>query len=283
MLSPAKNLFALDRFDKINSAPELTFQVLAQKCREKFPDVAVNPSAAGGIAVVHANYANAACIFGSLENVDLVILDRLKTDPSVNVLVLRSTGGPVSIWLRMAEVLWENTSVVFVDEACFSSCANYAFVLGKQRVVNKGGLVVWHGGPVDNGDNQIIFSNSVHSKAEMQHEEDEKYKELALRTDELYRNIDINPALLSITARSEISPEAIDAASRILGKEVSSLNFVGYALPPAVLTRCFRLTGLDSMWHPGSERETVAAGLKRSKSLLIASEPSSLRKGCPAG
>lgn len=274
------NLLAMEWVKSTFFSQSSSPKSLISQCRKLFPDVASNPSAKGGIGKLGDNNPKILCVYGSLEGIDFRIIEKMEPDTSEYVLILRSTGGSVATWLHLAEVISSNVSTVIVDEACFSSCANYAFVLGPRRIVEKGGLVVWHGGPVQNTPvipNQADLKNEGQ---EMSLQREATYANLSNRTDALYKKLDIDLALLSSTAKSEFSAEAIKVGKELLGVETSSLNFVGYALPPVILSDCFGLTGLEDMWHPGSERETVSAGLKKSSKLLVALAPLSLETVC---
>jgi hypothetical protein len=70
---------------------------------------------------------------------------RLLPDPSVRRLVIRSPGGLVAPALDMAEALFERGLDVEVDQSCLSSCANYVFPAGRNKVLPGPFAVGWHG------------------------------------------------------------------------------------------------------------------------------------------
>ena len=245
---------------------------LIKQCRERYPKVARNPSRIGGLQGFRSvSGPFLICAYGSLETVKGPELEEIALIAAPGtILVLRSTGGPVATWLEFAERLQSKVSEVVVDGACFSSCANYGFVLGSRKIVTHGALVVWHGGPT---------SSDVAGVGVPAHK---GFAKLAKRTEILYRRLGVNLDILNETGRADFSEEAIRAASRRLNLRPQDLTFRGYALPPHVLTSCFGIKGVRGMWDPGSEDATIAAGLSRSRSLLIARLPASLRKRCPA-
>lgn len=72
--------------------------------------------------------------------------------PETHTLLVNSVGGEVSVALDMAEALERRRVRVVVDGFCVSSCANYLFAAGAQRIVWPGGVLLWHGGPTpENG------------------------------------------------------------------------------------------------------------------------------------
>lgn len=71
-------------------------------------------------------------------------LDLLR-DPQVTRLVITSQGGLVSAALDMAFAVHERQLDVEVPSTCYSSCANYIFPAGRQKLIGRLGAVGWHG------------------------------------------------------------------------------------------------------------------------------------------
>jgi hypothetical protein len=63
----------------------------------------------------------------------------------VRRLVITSPGGLVAPALDMAEALHARGLDVEVPEACLSSCANYVFLAGRQKLLGGPAAVGWHG------------------------------------------------------------------------------------------------------------------------------------------
>lgn len=60
-------------------------------------------------------------------------------------LVISSLGGEVYWGMKIGEVVHTNGWDVRVRGVCFSSCANYIFPAGRNKVIEDGGIVGWHG------------------------------------------------------------------------------------------------------------------------------------------
>lgn len=65
----------------------------------------------------------------------------------MRTLLLNSVGGEVSAALEMAEAIERRGVRVVADGLCASSCANYLFAAGAERIVLPGSALLWHGGP----------------------------------------------------------------------------------------------------------------------------------------
>jgi hypothetical protein len=77
------------------------------------------------------------------------IVNQLIGDPeaaSAEMLIIDSTGGDVLAGIQLGEWVLKQKLKVIVDRKCLSSCANYVFAAGRERVINPGGIVLWHGG-----------------------------------------------------------------------------------------------------------------------------------------
>ena len=47
--------------------------------------------------------------------------------------------------MLIGEWIFDHEIDVIVDEICFSSCANYIFTAGKNKIIEKDAIVGWHG------------------------------------------------------------------------------------------------------------------------------------------
>lgn len=62
-------------------------------------------------------------------------------------LLVNSNGGSLYAGIEMGKFIHRNRMTVEVADLCISSCANYIFLAGETKVLNKNSLVVFHGGP----------------------------------------------------------------------------------------------------------------------------------------
>ncbi|SEB03405.1 hypothetical protein [Alkalimonas amylolytica] len=62
-------------------------------------------------------------------------------------LTITSPGGPIHVGLELGEWVHEHRLNVKVYDLCFSSCANYVFPAGRKKLLGKGAVVGFHGGP----------------------------------------------------------------------------------------------------------------------------------------
>jgi hypothetical protein len=62
-------------------------------------------------------------------------------------LLVNSNGGSLYAGIEMGKFIHQNRMTVEVADLCISSCANYVFLAGETKVLNKNSLVVFHGGP----------------------------------------------------------------------------------------------------------------------------------------
>lgn len=74
-------------------------------------------------------------------------LSRLARQGSVSELVISSPGGIVYWGIRTGEIVYRNGWDVRVRGLCLSSCANYVFPAGRNKIIEDGAIVGWHGSP----------------------------------------------------------------------------------------------------------------------------------------
>lgn len=72
-------------------------------------------------------------------------LVRLAEEDGISELVISSLGGEVYWGMKIGEIVYENGWDVRVRGLCFSSCANYVFPAGRNKIIENGGIVGWHG------------------------------------------------------------------------------------------------------------------------------------------
>lgn len=246
---------------------------LTTKCRNIFPTAHSNPNLQGGAEIVKVRQIRALCLYGALENNSAAILSLVKeNENAIDGLVLKSTGGSAALWLDILESLALPLDFIIVDQACFSSCADYGFIAGKRKIVLPGSIVMWHGGPTDNL-NIYQFLSAQNTSDTTANMEQSQYLELGKRTVHLYERLQVNPLILEHTMAARPMAGSIELAEAFLDKPVSPYEFSGFALPPNILKRCYKIHGLADMWYPRDETELMRIGLSRSRNLLVASMP----------
>ena len=72
------------------------------------------------------------------------LLQELQTGKP-RVLKINSGGGEITGAIQIGEKVIELGMDVEVEELCASSCANYIFTAGKNKRINSGSVVLWHG------------------------------------------------------------------------------------------------------------------------------------------
>ena len=226
------------------------------RCRMAFPAEVRNPSSSGGWFFENILGEGTLCLYGSLEGIDERNLENSLSGVEVDLLVVRSTGGPVSIWLSVGEFLSTQIETLQVDEACFSSCAIYAVPLARKVVVPKGSLVIWHGGPTV-GLQGLRFSPSSLTEAR-------DLYDLATRTEDFLKRLGIDPALLLDSA---LPPQQgkVDLVTTV---SPGTKDISGYAFSPERLENCYGFLSVREMWHPGSDIDVLM--LAKSKASTLA-------------
>lgn len=237
---------------------------LIAACRTRFPDANDNPSGAGGIAFVRLLEIDVLCLYGSLKGVDSkqAAID-LANGAVYSYIVVRSSGGAVETWLSLAEALAGRVENILVDELCMSSCANYIFPVGRYKYVSSTSLTVWHGGPTINNIPKNIAPNSN----EILNSQERFLQNYAVRTESLYRWLNINPEILDITSSLSLSVDEKLFIEKY--NYPTNVAISGYAVPPRVLTRCFGFTGLDEMYHLVNIDKIYELGRSKSSDLNI--------------
>ncbi len=75
---------------------------------------------------------------------DFLIAVRGKED-QITAIRINSPGGITDHGIMIGEWVFDHQLDVIVDELCFSSCANYIFTAGKNKIIGKDAIVGWHG------------------------------------------------------------------------------------------------------------------------------------------
>lgn len=67
------------------------------------------------------------------------------SDADIKTIQVRSSGGEAGLGIEMGEWIHARGLDVVVDDYCFSSCANYIFTAGRNKVIRDDSIVAWHG------------------------------------------------------------------------------------------------------------------------------------------
>jgi hypothetical protein len=78
------------------------------------------------------------------ESVDAFIKSN-DQNPSLTEIQISSQGGDIKAALRFAQWIKEKNIDVRVRTICYSACANYIFLAGKNKILSPRSAVVWHG------------------------------------------------------------------------------------------------------------------------------------------
>lgn len=236
-------------------------------CRNAFPSVVRDPSDEGGWAYFREFEPPFLCIYGALPSRLLAgLLSELEHDLAKLVVVVRSTGGPAESWLTLAEKLSGMRIELIVDEACFSSCANYLPIISESVLAVEYSMLVWHGGPGGDDDAELN-ALSLASVLDVL-----DFDGLSRRTRDLYDKHGVSIDLLRVSGTQ--TDEAVLA--RIftkLGFEDRQYAIEGYAFSPRTLEECFGLTNATSMWHAGEDEALVQLAQRRSPNLIVLESP----------
>ncbi len=75
---------------------------------------------------------------------DFLYAVRGKED-QITAIRINSGGGITEQGMQIGEWIFDHEIDVIVDEICFSSCANYIFTAGKNKIIEEDAIVGWHG------------------------------------------------------------------------------------------------------------------------------------------
>lgn len=234
-------------------------------CRDSFPEVQADPNAAGGWRLFDSGDRRFLCLYGSLAS-DMLpdLLPSVDPGPALTIAV-RSTGGPAASWLSLAEHLRATEVELVIDEACFSSCANYLPVVSRSIRAMENSLLVWHGGPNESLDQdmELTMADLFDIIA---------YDSLSRRTRALYADKGVSIELLRVSALQtdvKIMRHLIVEARLARG----DYAVAGYAFSPATLAECYGLTAAHGMWHAGGDADLIRLAQRRSATLLVIESP----------
>ncbi len=99
-----------------------------------------------GCRALHAEAEPAIMYQGSIDPERVAAFIEKHKDTTATRFKIFSGGGEGMSALRLAHWIIDKNLSVEVNGACFSACANYIFLAGREKIVGKNALVLWHGG-----------------------------------------------------------------------------------------------------------------------------------------
>ncbi|WP_158966757.1 hypothetical protein [Paraglaciecola sp. L3A3] len=88
------------------------------------------------------------------------------TKPFPRLLKISSVGGSAKIAMDMADIMLENNMDVHINKMCMSACANYIFLAGNRKFLEKDSLLVWHGGIQDITQVERLYESAIKNTKE---------------------------------------------------------------------------------------------------------------------
>ena len=82
---------------------------------------------------------------GSLTKDGLKAMRKAGLRAPVTTLLIDSAGGEIVVGMDFGTWVFERDLDVVVDRACLSSCANYVFTAARNKEIQPGAVVAWHG------------------------------------------------------------------------------------------------------------------------------------------
>ena len=108
----------------------------------------VPAEALGGLSPAEVYVSRSTLVYNGLIDKESYTLFRRAADEwgdDVAAIRINSRGGDVRSAIRMGHWVYDRGLDVVVDTHCFSSCANYVFTAGRNKIIGEGAIVGWHG------------------------------------------------------------------------------------------------------------------------------------------
>ena len=124
-------------------------------------------------------------------NIELFSLYK-ENHQTTDTVVIKSKGGDVNNGMDLAEFIFENQLNVKVLDYCLSSCANYVFPAGKNKILSNTGIVGFHGGLAN-------IASQILTLPENQQKQVKKYIEKSSQREiQFYKKINVNREISSL-------------------------------------------------------------------------------------
>jgi hypothetical protein len=89
-----------------------------------------------------------------------------EASPKPTTLLIESYGGGAGAAMRLGRWMLDNEIDVQVDTYCYSSCANYVFLAGRNKLLGTHASLMWHGGttqPIKRADLEHLLDDMLSS------------------------------------------------------------------------------------------------------------------------
>lgn len=184
----------------------------------------------------------------------------LRLLPGSTTLEINSPGGNNLAAIKLADAVAKGGVDVVVNGNCYSACAHYIFLAGKQKIVSVGSLLLFHGTPfawervLRERPKALTAEQTAAVKRDIRAATD-LYRRLGVRT-ELLRCVDhaLGVPKIDLTALPQAKPG--ESPPALYGPA----TFAGMA--PGMLAR-FGVKGVTYYWYPILDQRLRTAKLPR--------------------
>jgi hypothetical protein len=87
-----------------------------------------------------------------------LLTELYSSDQSINLLEISSPGGDVIAGLELGNWVLDNNFDVRIGAICASSCANYVFPAGNNKILQEHSLLLWHGSSYQSDVDELVNS-----------------------------------------------------------------------------------------------------------------------------
>lgn len=151
-------------------------------------------------------------------------------------LAIQSGGGNIDLGMDLADFVQQKQLDVEVADFCFSSCANYVFIAGKNKWLGDNAILGWHGNAASarwlDEDIDAMVKNLEGEKRQQQWQKlrlhyDQVILKASQREALLYQKLGVDPSLLTIGLQPELRSVAKQQRYRGWTFNSSILNQLG--------------------------------------------------------
>lgn len=157
-----------------------------------------------------------------------------QADAALQRLVIRSRGGDIDLGMELGRWVFDHGLDVEVDGYCLSSCANYVFPAGRQKILAADSQLGWHGGAMQA---DIEFASAADEAAYRAYIGPARAREAAF-----FQRIGVAAASTTYGQRAEFAPFA-----DCVGWRYSIDAMRGFGIGPVILR--------DGRWAPADTFE----------------------------
>lgn len=177
-------------------------------------------------------------------------------NPKMRRLIVRSEGGVTKTALLMAELIQDNHLDVTVRDYCVSSCANYLFVAGNKKVVERNSFVAWHGGHSHTPFTaDIADAKALSAQLELLRREQRLYTRAGVSLDLIVYSGIVTTGLA--TTRTE----TVNVMGKSITRASADREYTDWVPTPTTLRNRLGMRGIVSYWHPGSANKARLVAL----------------------